>query len=218
MPCASSRRRAVMVLYPLLAVTLLPAVVSARQLGVRLALPVIMLIAIAVAPAARLVRTSVGRLVLGVLCALEVLALATAGGSALAWTAPPMHPGYRSIADSSFDWGQDWYQLDHWAADHDAWVAYFGAPGLSELIPAKNLIAVRPENVEGWVAVSASYLNDYRASALSWLRAYCPVGSIGSTVLLYRFHGPPDASPGPATPAGPCWGAKASRRTAAPSR
>lgn len=206
------RRRALVVLLPLAVVAALPAAVTTRQLGVRLALPVIMLLAIAAAPAARLARAPMGRLVLGTLCVLQLVVFATSAGSALAWTTPPLHPAYRSMADSSFDWGQDWYRLRQWTVDHDAWVAYFGSPGLGDILPAKNLLSVKPEDVEGWVAVSASYLNDYRAVTFSWLRAYCPVGSIGSTVLIYRFQGPPSSAPGPDTPAGPCWGATASHR------
>jgi hypothetical protein len=209
-----SRRLAARVLLPLILVGAVPALLTTRQIGVRLALPGLMLMAIVAAPAARLVRAPIGRLVLGTLVFFQVVALATAAGAALAWTSPPLHPGYRSVADSSFDWGQDWYRVNQWATSHDAWVGYFGSPGLGDILPAKNLLAVEPQNIEGWVAVSASYLTDYRAAPLAWLRAYCPVGSIGSTVLLYRFKGAPSAAPGPAEPVRPCWGAPVSRRRA----
>ena len=48
---------------------------------------------------------------------------------------------------------------------------------------------------------------------LSWLRAYCPVGEIGGSVLLYRLVGPPDASPGPTMPASPCDAGEPSTRS-----
>ena len=74
------------------------------------------------------------------------------------------------------------------------------------------MLAARPQDITGWVAVSASYLTDYRAGPLSWLRAYCPIDSIGSTVLVYRFVGPANGAPGPDTPVAPCFGARISHR------
>ena len=48
---------------------------------------------------------------------------------------------------------------------------------------------------------------------LAWLRAYCPVGSIGGgSVLVYRFDRPPGPAPGPDRPAAPCFGDRWSTR------
>ena len=208
------RRRAAGLLLPLGAANVAPLVLTTRQLGVRLALPVLVLAAVAAAPAARLTRAPVGRIALGILSLVQVVTLATAAGGALAWTEPPLHPGYRWVADSNFDWGQDYYRLASWARGRGAWVAYFGSPGLTESLPAgtRSLLMAAPGSVRGWVAVSASYLDAYRADQLSWLRAYCPVGVLGSTILVYRLTGAPDTRRGPDTPVAPCWGAPASRR------
>ena len=54
--------------------------------------------------------------------------------------------------------------------------------------------------------MSATRLTSDHADRLSWLRAYCPVGTIGGSVLLYRFDTPPTADPGPTAPALPCSG------------
>jgi hypothetical protein len=50
-------------------------------------------------------------------------------------------------------------------------------------------------------------LTAYFRPVLGWLRAYCPVGNLGGTILLYRFHDPPDYDiRGPDRPAAPCDG------------
>jgi hypothetical protein len=60
--------------------------------------------------------------------------------------------------------------------------------------------------VRGWVAVSPTKLATNDRDALAWLRAYCPVGTIGGSVLLYRFDAPVDSRPGPTMPVGRCPG------------
>ena len=74
------------------------------------------------------------------------------------------------------------------------------------------LIGTPPDALHGWVAVSVTNLTALHRDELSWLRAYCPVGSIGGSILLYYFDAPPDATPGPTMPVGPCFGAAASHR------
>ena len=49
------------------------------------------------------------------------------------------------------------------------------------------------------------------AKPLAWLRAYCPVGTIGGTILLYRFATPPVAGPVPDAPAHTCPGSVSRR-------
>ncbi len=63
----------------------------------------------------------------------------------------------------------------------------------------------------GDVVVSATELTVTHAEELSWLRAYCPVEVIASSVLRYRFETPVDRSPGPDTPASPCRGEVSAR-------
>ena len=58
-----------------------------------------------------------------------------------------------------------------------------------------------------WLAVSATALTAYFRPVLGWLRAYCPVGNLGGTIMLYRFNRPPDYDAhGPDRPAAPCDG------------
>jgi hypothetical protein len=70
---------------------------------------------------------------------------------------------------------------------------------------------VAPERVEGWVAASASDLTSADRGSLAWLRAYCPVGTLGGSILLYHFTSHPTGAPGPAAPAPLCTGAVSRR-------
>ena len=86
--------------------------------------------------------------------------------------------------------------------------------GCADVPRARDLAAADLTTLTGWVAVSATHLTSDQADRLSWLRAYCPVGDLGGTVLLYRFDSPPSLAPGPVAPAPPCEGDFAvSRRT-----
>jgi hypothetical protein len=71
-------------------------------------------------------------------------------------------------------------------------------------VPGRELSATDPREVTGWVAAAATPLTVTQRDRLAWLRAYCPVGTIGGSVLLYRFRSPPDPAPGPDRPAPPC--------------
>jgi hypothetical protein len=70
----------------------------------------------------------------------------------------------------------------------------------------RPLLVTRPEEITGWVAVSATFLTTHYRDQLDYLRAYCNVGTIGGTILLYRFDEPPTQAPGPSAPAGRCDG------------
>ena len=54
--------------------------------------------------------------------------------------------------------------------------------------------------------MSATRLTSAAPERLSWLRAYCPVGTLGGSVLLYRFDAAPVDGPGPTAPAPFCDG------------
>jgi hypothetical protein len=140
-------------------------------------------------------RYSAGRVVVGVLAAVQLVSLWTAFPHSLAWTAPPFHPSYRVIGDTN-DWGQDYYRLQDWAAGKNAHVAYFGALGTAPPIPGTRPLAGAPASeLPGWVAVSAAYLTHQAfMKQTDWLRSYCPVGTIGDSILLYRFKEAPDVT------------------------
>ncbi|MEP6462273.1 MAG: hypothetical protein ABJC62_02415 [Frankiaceae bacterium] len=111
------------------------------------------------------------------------------------------------------DWGQDWYRLQAWSRGRHPWVAYFGPRGLSaaDVPDARLLVGSDPAQVRGWVAVSATLLTGEPAASLGWLRAYCPVRTLGGSVLLYYFRDPPSDRTGPTAPPLPCPGTVSTR-------
>jgi hypothetical protein len=149
-----------------------------------------------------------------------VVVLAAAGAvtalsfpHSIAYTAPPFRPGYATATDSNVDWGQDLSLLTRWSPAHRPYVLYFGPRGITyRNVPgSRQLLGVRPHTIVGWVAVSASELTSVHRQTLAWLRGYCPVGTLGGSILLYRFTSSPTDAPGGPSPAAVCPG-PASRR------
>jgi hypothetical protein len=180
-----------------------------RTLGARYLLPSLALWTVIASPVA-LVATR--RLLATALAGVLALAAAVAVASfphSIAYTAPPFTPGYRVATNSNLDWGQDLSSLVAWSRGRHPYVAYFGPRGITDAdIPgARPLPGVAPGTITGWVAASASELTSSgQDSSVAWLRAYCPVGTLGGSILLYRFTTSPTAVPGPATPAPLCPG------------
>ena len=176
-----------------------------KPLGLRYLLPSIALAMVAGSAVVRLARRKqVLWLLVGVLAIAQVHFLADAFPHSMSWTAPPFRPGYRVVSGADIDWGQNLYRLRAWARGKEPFVAYYG-PLVGGLPPSYPLLGADPRRVEGWVAVSAAMLTRNNRVALAWLRAYCPVGSLGGgSILLYRFEEHPDPAPGPAAPARPC--------------
>jgi hypothetical protein len=201
------RRRSAALVLALPAVGLFLALLTQPlNLGLRIVLPVVALWFAAAAPAVQVDRLRVGRVVLGVVVASQALAMVAAGQHALAWNPPPFQPSYRWASDSNVDFGQDMYRLDRWSEGRDPWVAMISTRGLGRPAGSRPLVGADPANVTGWVAVGVTSLTVVNRDELAWLRAYCPVGSIGESILLYRFDEPPSAAPGPSRPVGPCAG------------
>jgi len=204
LPRAVRREAAWVVALPALALTLF-TVQQQRPLGLRYLLPVLALWLVAAAPVVDTLRGAARP---------AVMTLAVAGGlipalatPALAWTDPMLGRGYQTATDSNLDWGQSYDTLAAWTARHPAWVDYFGPSGLgaATLPGARGDLAAAPAALTGWVAVSASRLTAYDRGGEAWLRAYCPVGVLADSVLLYRFSTPPDrALRGPDRPPGVC--------------
>jgi 4-amino-4-deoxy-L-arabinose transferase-like glycosyltransferase len=211
-----------------LAAVVLPAVVltaftvpGPRDIGARYLLPVLALWLVAasssvpaIVPAAR-ATAGAGpsprwRTAAAVAVALLVVVSAAftieSAPHSIAWTMPPFRPAYRVASNSNIDWGQDFYRLLDWSPGRRPAVAYFGPRGLTfaDVPGATSLLATTPSQLTGWVAVSATTLTTDEHSRLSWLRAYCPLGTIGGSIVLYRFDRPPDGAPGPDRPAAPC--------------
>jgi Dolichyl-phosphate-mannose-protein mannosyltransferase len=195
----------------------LPAVVlfvfelpNPRTLGVRYLLPSIALWAVIASPIALLVGRRLMALALGIVLATAAALTALSFPDSLSYTAAPFTPGYRVATDSNVDWGQDFSLLTTWSRGRHPYVAYFGPRGITvaDIPGARRLIGTAPATISGWVAVSATDLTSaLRNDSLSWLRAYCPVGTLGGSILLYHFTTAPTAVRGPSTPAPLCHGA-----------
>ncbi len=133
--------------------------------------------------------------------------VSTAGSfpRSIAWTAWPFRPGYAMVTDSNLDWGQGLYALWSWSAGRNPWLAYFGPRGIStaDIPGARPLLGTAPARVDGWVAVSVTALNSANRSSLGWLRAWCPVGILDGTILVYHFSRPPVSTSGQEPPSRP---------------
>ena len=199
-------REAIVVLVPVAVALTAFTLSQPRTIGLRYLLPVIAIMFVAAGPAVRLWERTSGRVILAVIAAVQVIALVNAHPHALAWTTPPFRPAYRYVADANLDWNQDFYLLQAWAPGRDPYVAYSGPGGLGidDVPGGRGLGDVPVQTVRGWVAVFASLLTTYQRDNLAWLRKYCPVGTLGGSILLYRFDEAPDPTPGPVAPAPPC--------------
>ena len=183
-----------------------------RTLGVRYLLPSIALWTVVASPLALVVRRKM------MAVGSEPCFLA-AGHCCLLlprtrWPGRPRHstPGYRVATNSNVDWGQDFGLLASWSRGRHPRVAYFGPRGVTEAdIPgARPLLGVAPAGISGWVAASATDLTGASAP-LAWLRGYCPVRTLGGSILIYYFSTPPTSDPGPTTPAALCPGSASHR-------
>lgn len=179
-----------------------------RQIGLRYLLPVLALWLVGAAALTSMGRDRIVAAAAGVVVAVQAVALAVSHPHSLAWTVPPFRPAYRWVADANLDWNQDLWRLADWAEGKEPWVAVVPAPGLGlHLVPgARHLLDQDPAQIEpgDHVAVFGSILTTYKREELSWLRAHCPVGDIGGSIVLYRFEESPELAPGPEQPAAPC--------------
>ena len=233
----AARRRLLVVstLSPALGLWLV-LVVQTMNLGLRLVLPSIALAMVGVGALAEPVRSSLRALprtfpvprsmerrawsALGTVVAVMVVATVQLGSMvlsaphSLAWSPWPATPPYRWVSDSNVDVGQAVFEVRDWVADHDhPYVAIDATRGLSVGGSSRQLLGADPAAIKGWVAVGVTTIRDTRRRELAWLRAYCPVGSIGGgSVLVYRFDRPPGPAPGPDRPAAPCFGDRWSTR------
>ncbi|HYV59648.1 MAG TPA: glycosyltransferase family 39 protein [Acidimicrobiia bacterium] len=220
------RRLAFVVLVPLAAALTAVLLPYPEPVGVRYLLPAIALGLVAASPLVVIGRRRWGLVLLAVLAAGQLAFFWQSQPHSLAWTAPPFRPGYRVATDSNLDWGQDFFRLQDWAKGKRPVLLYFGPIEPVPNVPGSTPL-FQPTEKEGvlaildpaalrhhWLAVSATALTAYFRPVLAWLRAYCPVGNLGGTILLYRFDKPPDYDiRGPDEPAAPCRG-NVSRRTA----
>jgi 4-amino-4-deoxy-L-arabinose transferase-like glycosyltransferase len=179
-----------------------------RTLGVRYLLPSIALWMVAASPIALVVTRRLAAMAVGVVLAVAAAITVYSFPNSIAYTAAPFRPGYRVATDSNVDWGQNFNQLASWSRGRHPYVAYFGPRGVTgaDIAGTRPLVGTAPAHISGWVAASASDLTSADRGSLSWLRAYCPVGTLGGSILLYHFTVAPTAAAGPAAPASLCAG------------
>jgi 4-amino-4-deoxy-L-arabinose transferase-like glycosyltransferase len=184
-----------------------------RTLGVRYLLPSIALWIVVASPIALVAGRRLMAAALGLVLALAAAIAAASFPHSLAYTSAHFRPAYRVATDSNVDWGQDFGLLTAWSRTHHPYVAYFGPRGITDAnIPdARRLVGATPGTIKGWVAASASELTSAERGPLAWLRAYCPVRTLGGSILLYHFVAAPTGAPGPATPSPLCPGATSHR-------
>jgi hypothetical protein len=179
-----------------------------RTLGVRYLLPSIALWTVVASPLALVARRRMIAVGLGLVLVAAGLLTAFSYPDSLAWTAAPFTPSYRVATDSNVDWGQNFGLLTTWSRGRHPYVAYFGPRGvtLADVAGARPLLGVDPRRISGWVAASATDLTSAERGPLAWLRGYCPVRTLGGSILVYYFATPPTTVPGPTTPAAVCNG------------
>lgn len=219
------RRLAGIVLAPALSLWFV-VLVQPLNLGLRVVLPSVALSLVGVGALVAPVRARLGsgavdppgavrRLARPAVLGVVVLVVGSQGAAmvmaaphSLAWSPPPFRPAYRWVSDSNVDVGQALYEVRDWVADHDRpFVAVGSTRGLSVGGGSRELVGADPADVEGWVAVGVTPLLDTWREQLSWVRSYCPVGTLGGgSVLVYRFRTAPDVGVGPMRPVEPCFG------------
>jgi hypothetical protein len=173
------------------------AVISQINIGVRHLLPVAVVMWVALAAGVRLFLSHVwGRVVGAVLFLWLVVSSALhwngelAAFGELAWG----RPGWRYLADSNVDWGQQVSAVASYARRHELQPLYvdlmtpfplslFGAEArsLQEGLEGRRL---RP----GYYAVSAHQLAAEPGRVYDRFRALPPVASFGDSVFLYRIE------------------------------
>jgi hypothetical protein len=181
------------------------------DLGLRYAFPVLALLCVLAGGVTTFFRTRWVPWVVGAVGTLAVAAVVASTPHSIAWTPPPFQPAYRFVSDSNVDYGQDALRAIEWATDKNALVDLQSARGIEGTSVGTSLLDVPQSDVRGWVVVSATRLTVEDRDELSWLRAYCPVGDIDGSILLYWFDGPVDFSPGPTMPESSCDGAVSMR-------
>lgn len=189
--------------------------VQPLALGLRLVLPCLALWMVVAGVGVDAVWERRGvRPLVAVVAVLQVLALVAGSAHSMAWSPPPFRPAHRWVSDANLDFGQDLHRVRAWADDHDRpWVAVVAPRGLEVGGDTRDLVEADPGEVTGWAAVGATALTVVSRDELAWLRAYCPVGTLGGgSTLLYRFDRPPSAEPGPTRPVAPCPDEPFSRR------
>ncbi len=96
--------------------------------------------------------------------------------------------GWRYLADSNYDWGQDLKRLQRFVHEHKIehfQLAYFGQPqGVQYYQLPVTKVTAETAQQTGWLVVSATHLVKPQ---WSWLRDRPPTARIGYTLFAYQF-------------------------------
>jgi hypothetical protein len=200
------RREALVTIVIPICLLMLVLIFDPRDIGVRYLMPQFALLAVLAAPLGFALTGRLGRTGLAAALAGALVTGAISVPHSLAYATPPFTPAYRTVSNSSVDWGQDFHLLQAWAVGKRPYISYFGPRDLSaaDVPGARELVGVAPAAIVGWVAVSATKLTSDAAGEFAWLRKYCPLGTLGGSILVYYFTSPPSLVPGPTTPPSPC--------------
>jgi len=111
--------------------------------------------------------------------------------------------GYQYAVDSNYDWGQDLKRLADFVEENNIQkikVDYFGGDSPSFRLADKlteGAITKNPEENKGWLAISATFLQERRAiaipgfeqdtTALEWLNDFEPVSRAGYSIFIYNI-------------------------------
>jgi len=189
------------------------AMVARLNIGLRHILPIypfVLLLAAAAVKELLDARQRGGWIVLGLLAAFWLFEFGRAYPSNLAFfnqfVGGPRN-GYKYLADSNLDWGQDLKPLKNWMARNNVThinLAYFGTadpsyydidctylPGTD--FPGEGL--VKPPQLPGYVAISATvlegvYLSDQGREFYKPLREMVPIADIGHSIHVYWVERP----------------------------
>jgi 4-amino-4-deoxy-L-arabinose transferase-like glycosyltransferase len=111
--------------------------------------------------------------------------------------------GYKYAVDSNYDWGQDLKRLSNFVDENNIQkitVSYFGGDDPKYRFGEKlngTAIYKNPEENKGWIAISATFLQEKRAKViegfdfngaeLEWFNNFEPVGRAGYSIFIYNI-------------------------------
>ncbi|MBU4023479.1 glycosyltransferase family 39 protein [Patescibacteria group bacterium] len=112
--------------------------------------------------------------------------------------------GYKYAVDSNYDWGQDLLRLRDFVEEkgiEEISVFYFGGDDVKRILGDKlkmSWIHREEELNHGWIAISATLLQEGRAQAVpgfnqdttffNWLNDYEPAGRAGYSIFIYNLE------------------------------
>jgi dolichyl-phosphate-mannose-protein mannosyltransferase len=195
-------------------VVMIWAMTSALNIGLRHILPIYPFVIMIAAAAARPLASAQSRrsrLLLAVLLIAGISEYASAYPNSLTFfniAAGGPHAGYRYLADSNIDWGQDLKRLKAWMDGHGVrriGLAYFGTAdpayyGIDCMfmwgttVPGVDPVAMGPPQLPGYVAISTTLLDgvpfgERARDFYEPLRESMPAADLGS-IRIYRVEQP----------------------------